>query len=584
MKSTLTEQIRKLYFVGFLIIILISTISFAFFSSVIYKKQTQEFSQEILKLNIDLLDGKLIEIRESQKAIVNDSGVREILKYREENKDLDYSIELYNQRTVMERFNLLLNNLKLDNAYIVNGEGEIYYSYKESFKSRSISDRRWFREIVDTAILGTSYISKVHENDYTFTQNKKQYISVVMPFSRFDTLPQEYLICDLPLDSFLKENIYDGINFAFVDGDGRCYLFKDGKIKELNIKNLKSWRRIEEMISKSIYDGEEIMINSTVSKLFGLEILGIKQLNEISRMNYKIGQIFLLILALAVFLSSFISRKISDIITAPVKRLIKNCKMVSTGNYSVKFEEEENYEVNLLSQVIENMIGNIVFLNNKIVEEEKKMVEEKIRTLQHQINPHFINNILQSIKSLAISGENQKISNMTTLLGKIMAYSVYQPHNTVTIKDELEHIKNYLEIQNIRFDNKIRYFIDCEPGLERTEVMKLTLQPLLENSIEHGIKSLERGMISISVEKEKDSICIIINDNGLGVDLEKLEEIQENLRSGKVYNNERSIGVLNVNERLQRKYGNDYGVEFISKKDVGTTVIVKIPKVVRGEK
>lgn len=578
MKSTLTEQIRKLYFTGFLIIILISTLSFAFFSSVVYKNQTQEFSKEILKLNIDLLDSKLREIKESQKAIVNDSRVRDILKYREENKDLDYSIELYNQRVIMERFNLLLNSLKLDNAYIVNREGEIYYSYKESFKSKSIRDRIWFKEIVDTAILGTAYISKVHGNDYTFTKNKKQYISIVMPFSRFDTLPQEYLICDLSLDSFLKENIYDGINFAFVEGDGRCYLFKDGKMKELDIKDLKSWKRVEEMISKNLYEGKHIMINSTVSKLFGLEILGIKRLDEIPRLNYKIGQIFLVILTLAVFLSGIISKRISDIITAPVKRLIKNCKMVSTGNYSVKFEEEENYEVNLLSQVIENMIGNIVFLNNKIVEEEKKMVEEKIRTLQHQINPHFINNILQSIKSLAISGENQKISNMTTLLGKIMAYSVYQPYNSVTIKDELEHIKNYLEIQNMRFDSKIRYFIDCEPGLERIEIMKLTLQPLLENSIEHGVKSLERGMISISVEKEKDSICIIINDNGLGVDSEKVEEIQENLRIGKIYNKEKSIGILNVNERLKRKYGVEYGVEFISKKDIGTTVIVKIPK------
>lgn len=578
MNLTLDSQIKKYYFLGFLLIILVSTISFAFISSVVYKNQTKEFSQEILKLNITLLDNKLLEIQENQKIIVNDSRIREIIKYRKENKKLDYSIELYNQRAVMEKFTLLLTNLKIDNAYIVNREGEVYYSFSASFREEGLKNKQWFKEIKDTALLGISYISRVHSNDYILTNNSKKYISIIMPFSKFDSLPNEYLVYDITLENIFYNEIYKDITFALLDDNNRMYLMNRNRIDEYDIRNLTTLKEIKRFFSKKIYKEDNILITSVKSKLFGLEILGIKKLDEIEKINLKIFQTFIFVIALAIILSKTISYKLSNIVTAPVKRLIKNCKIVSTGNYNIKFEEENNYEVNLLSQVIENMISNIVFLNEKIIEEEKKISEEKLRTLQHQINPHFINNILQAIKSLSLSGENRKISQITTLLGKIMAYSVYQPYESVTIKDELEHIKNYLDIQNIRFDNKIIYSIECEEKLLKIEILKLTLQPILENSIEHGVKALERGIITIGVEEERDSVCIIINDNGLGMQEEKLIEIQKNLKNGVVYIKEKSIGILNVNERLKRKYGNEFGVDLISRKGTGTTVIIKLPK------
>lgn len=569
MSITLESQIKKFYFLGFLVIILFSifSFSFAFISSVIYKNQSREFSQEILRLNLTLLDNKLLEIQDNQKIIVNDNKIREILKYRKENKKLDYSIELYNQRAVMERFNLLLSNLKIENAYIVNNDGKVYYTFKHNFINDEIKEEKWFRDIIATANLGISYVSEIHGNSYLSTNSEEKYISIVMPFSKFDSEPEEYLIYDISLSDILYNNIYGDITFVLLDRSGNSYLIEKNIISECEIKSLKKKFR-----------GEKIVITSVKSALFGLEIFGIKNIKEIDKINIKILEIFGFIILLAGVLSKIISVKISEIITAPVKRLIKNCKIVSAGNYGVDFSQEENYEVNLLSQVIKNMIENIMFLNKKIVEEEKKISQEKLRTLQHQINPHFINNILQAIKGLAISGENEKISQISTLLGKIMAYSVYQPYDTVRIKDELEHVKNYVELQNIRFDGKIRLWLECEERLLETKIIKLTLQPLLENSIEHGVKSLGRGVITIGVEEEKDSICIIINDNGLGMEEEKLLEIQKNLRSGKVYDKERSIGIVNVNERLKKKYGRNFGVEITSKERIGTTVIVKLPK------
>lgn len=579
----LKEQVKRLFLIWILILVMIATLFFAFFSSRMYRKESEKFSQDVLKLNMEILDRKLNEIQEIQRAIVNDRKIREILKYRTETDKIDYAIELYNQRNIIDRFNLLLSNLKIENAYIVNRDGELFYSFKNSFKNRELSKKIWFNNVVNKAKLAISYMSEVHTGDYLLRENNKKYISLVMPFTKFDKTPTIYFVCDIAIDNLIQGNVSKDINYGFLDSNKNFYLIDDKNIYEYNFKNVDTLWKIKKFLNKEIYKGKNIVIVFRKSKIFGFEIYGIKELTELQGINYKIFQLFLLIIVIAVIFSLVISNKISEIIDAPMRRLIKNCKLVSTGNYNVKFEIEKNYEINLLSRVIENMINNIVFLNNKITQEQKKIVEEKLRTLQHQINPHFINNILQSIKGMAISGENEKISYITTLLGKIMAYSVYQPYNEVKLKDEIEHITNYLKIQNIRFDNKIIYSIECEEHLLENNILKLTLQPLLENSIEHGIKSLGKGIISITVEEEKDSISIIISDNGVGFSQEKLKEMQENLKNGKVYSKDRSIGILNVDERIKKRYGQEYGVEVISKKDVITTVIIKLPKSAKGE-
>lgn len=579
----LKEQVKRLFLIWILILVMIATLFFAFFSSRMYRKESEKFSQDVLKLNMEILDRKLNEIQEIQRAIVNDRKIREILKYRTETDKIDYAIELYNQRNIIDRFNLLLSNLKIENAYIVNRDGELFYSFKNSFKNRELSKKTWFNNVVNKAKLAISYMSEVHTGDYLLRENNKKYISLVMPFTKFDKTPTIYFVCDIAIDNLIQGNVSKDINYGFLDSNKNFYLIDDKNIYEYNFKNVDTLWKIKKFLNKEIYRGKNIVIVFRKSKIFGFEIYGIKELTELEGINYKIFQLFLLIIVIAVIFSLVISNKISEIIDAPMRRLIKNCKLVSTGNYNIKFEIEKNYEINLLSRVIENMINNIVFLNNKITQEQKKIVEEKLRTLQHQINPHFINNILQSIKGMAISGENEKISYITTLLGKIMAYSVYQPYNEVKLKDEIEHITNYLKIQNIRFDNKIIYSIECEEHLLENNILKLTLQPLLENSIEHGIKSLGKGIISITVEEEKNSISIIISDNGVGFSQEKLKEMQENLKNGKVYSKDRSIGILNVDERIKKRYGQEYGVEVISKKDVITTVIIKLPKSAKGE-
>lgn len=306
--------------------------------------------------------------------------------------------------------------------------------------------------------------------------------------------------------------------------------------------------------------------------------MGIRSLDEIHSINRKLSCILAGILLLSVLLVALISRIVSKSILTPMNRLVDCCNQVAVGNYEVEFPEGKSEEIHVLSQTVQTMIHNVFRLSEKVVEEEKKLSEEQLRALQHQINPHFLNNVLQLIKGMAVEGKTEEISRLSTLLGKILAYSVYQPYEDVELKEELEYVKNYMEIQNLRYGGRIFYAIDCEPGLENVRISKLLIQPLVENAIEHGLKGKGRGMISISAERERDSICILVNDNGTGIPEPELADMKRKLEAETVYLQEKSIGVLNVNARLKRKYGGRYGIEVISREGAGTTVIIRLPE------
>lgn len=216
-------------------------------------------------------------------------------------------------------------------------------------------------------------------------------------------------------------------------------------------------------------------------------------------------------------------------------------------------------------------------LSEKLVEEERKLSDERLRVLQHQINPHFLNNVHQMIKGMAVSGENEKISRVVTLLGHILAYSVYEPYQNVALKTELEYLQNYVELQNIRYDNRIICSVDCEEEAAMVHIPKLTLQPLVENSVDHGMWDRKTLIISVSAVVEGDMICIIINDNGKGMEESEINELFRRMETGESCAQKSSVGIINVNERIRRIYGKEYGIRIHSKQSRGTTVIVNIP-------
>ena len=204
-----------------------------------------------------------------------------------------------------------------------------------------------------------------------------------------------------------------------------------------------------------------------------------------------------------------------------------------------------------------------------------------MKALQAQINPHFLYNTLDSIIWMAEAGQNDDVVLMTSALAKLLRQSISNDKEQVRVEEEMNYVQSYLTIQKMRYKDKLEYEIELEDGIGREKIVKLVLQPLVENAIYHGIKYKEgRGLIQIRVFCQDDCIVLQVEDDGKGMDEETLAHIfEQHIRDTR----SNGVGVNNVNERIRLFYGAEYGLSFKSEPEKGTTATIRIPLGKDGE-
>ena len=223
------------------------------------------------------------------------------------------------------------------------------------------------------------------------------------------------------------------------------------------------------------------------------------------------------------------------------------------------------------------------FFKKKVVQEniDPQIQQEKMKylALQNQINPHFLYNTLENIRSEALIGDREIAAKMAELLGSYFRYSISNMDKLVKVEDEIESVHKYFAIQKFRFEDRIEIYIEYDDhSINQLKMPKLILQPIVENSILHGIEpSLKKGIINISLKLYDTHLLICVSDTGIGIDKSKLDDIQQKLSQPSPNQFDESIGIINVNHRLKMLYGNDYGLKYFSKKTIGTDVEIKIP-------
>ena len=247
------------------------------------------------------------------------------------------------------------------------------------------------------------------------------------------------------------------------------------------------------------------------------------------------------------------------------------------GDYNSRAKEEGIGELKNLSANFNIMADQLEKQMEEIRQNEREKQRMEKKLLQSQINPHFLYNTLDSIIWMIHSKEYEGAAEMVSSLAKFFRISLSQGKDMIPLGKELEHASSYLKIQNIRFKDKFDYHVEVDPKLMKYLIPKLSIQPLLENAIYHGMEGMyDDGEIIISVYEENGNIKIDVADNGLGMTEEKLDYIMHN----KVVSSKRGsgIGVRNVNERIQLIYGKQYGITISSELDEGTTATITIPK------
>ena len=236
-------------------------------------------------------------------------------------------------------------------------------------------------------------------------------------------------------------------------------------------------------------------------------------------------------------------------------------------------------EVQELSDSFEHMVLRIQELMTTVREEEVNLRKTELKALQAQINPHFLYNTLDSIAWMCEQGRNADAVKMVHALARLFRISISRGHELIPIAKELEHAESYLQIQKYRYKNQFTYTFDVDPDCLGYYCNKITLQPIIENSINHGLDLMvDEGRIDVRVRFDGDDIVFSVQDNGVGMSPEQLEAIMQHGPTDRT-----GIGIKNVNDRLKIYFGRSYGLSITSEPDVGTCVEIRMPRIREGD-
>ncbi|MDE5699851.1 MAG: sensor histidine kinase [Lachnospiraceae bacterium] len=337
------------------------------------------------------------------------------------------------------------------------------------------------------------------------------------------------------------------------------------------------------IFSKKVH-GKECMVawnQDMKSGIVTIEILDMELLKDDRMMLIQTVVVILLACtALGIMLSIFFSR----MVRRPIERLVQHIGHIGEGDFQQDMELEREDEIGEIGRCINNMSGQIEQLMKKKVEDEKEKKNLELQMLQAQINPHFLYNTLDSIKWIAVIQKNSGIIKAVTALSKLLKNMAKGFNEKVTVREELDFVNDYITLEKLKYAEMFDVQVTVEePALWEAKIIKLTLQPLVENAIFSGIEPKgKNGLICIRVLQETDCLQIVVWDNGIGIPKEKVKVLlteDNNLRSDRMS----SIGIANVNRRIQLVYGENYGLSVESRYNEYTKVSVTIPLEYGGE-
>ena len=445
-------------------------------------------------------------------------------------------------------------------------------------------------------------VSQIHTKRYS------QIISNVSTANRISLIAKDDIPAELWNIICGKKEIADGSQNKLLDNISSGLLLmlltinneeSRGKLEVAN-RAYTTLRRNVDMLISQIKGGSLVTQNEatldeirTITSLFSdimqnfivTEIEAANQTNQSLRNTSIILttiQIIITILAIIISINSFIT--VSAAIQKPISDMEKLSTKVSNGDLTARIDIPHVNELNTLAENLNTMAGQIDLLIQKNMEEQKNFQKAEMKALQAQITPHFLYNTFDTIVWLAEEEHTEEVVRITKAFSDFLRISLSRGHEWITISQELEHIKNYLTIQKIRYADILNYSIDADEALMDVKMIKLVLQPLIENAIYHGIKNKRgRGKLKVSAHFTNDSrtfVCFTVEDNGAGFTEERLGQVRNELRTGAQDSEKLSsvYGLYNVNKKLKLYYGeNTEGLLIESEAGKGSKISFTIP-------
>jgi two-component system sensor histidine kinase YesM len=501
------------------------------------------------------------------------------LDSRDENQQIRIS------RNFFQRLLMLRNDF---NSYYIYISPEKILSDSLFGKTRidyHPTEEEWYRKTV--AAGGKTAIFPPHL-PYQLRGTDRKVISFGRLLQNLDNpKAKPYGVILLDLSESAVDSIVDRVELSPETG----VLFLDEGGLPVYSRNAEDGDMIPDSALQQVMNGKEGRLNTTwkggkalltfsTSNVTGWKLITLTPYNELHQYGKKLLPFYSLLALFAILTTTLLSFAYSKFLYRPIQHLKSAITQAKMGNFDFQIQAYSGDELGQLTFSFNSMLSTIKTLITEKYGEKIARQEAEFKYLQAQINPHFLYNTLQIIHGMAIRRDAPEISRVSTNLAKIMRYSLSGGRNIVPLKDEMAVVSGYLGIQMLRFEEFLQYEIELDESLHVYGILKLLLQPVVENSIFHGIEARgEDGQIRIACRKEEHLLFIKIWDNGVGMSETALASLIVRMESDEDPDEGNSIGLRNIHKRIQLTYGPEYGLLVESAEGEWTSVTVRIPAV-----
>lgn len=574
-KLTLTQKLITVFVILITVpIVTISMISYASYSKSI-ENNTAVYVNQISQKILERVDQYVSDIKRVTGSQIYMQDIQESLA--NPNKTLEETNRLQN-------FVKGLNSLKNDteSVYIFDNYGNMYDSTKNDtiradIRQQAVDLRQQVRHAQGSSIV-------ISTQKITVGRTDKYYFSIARELKNTNSLEGIGMIIFDSRIQVIADAVreLDGITKGrtlVIDDQHTVIYDSEQKLISTNVEH-------NELVQKAIgaqgsfklsLDGVTYLTSYTTSEVTGWKQIVLIPVNQLTQETRVTRDFTMVLVLLSITIALITSALIAIALTRPLRDLMRTMKQVNKDNLDVQIPVKYSDEFGILAKHFNNMIRRINELVEEVYQTQNRKREAELRSLQHQINPHFIYNTLEVIRMTAEVKRDYEISEMTYNLGELLRYGILRGTEKVTIGKELDHLEKYIALQNFRFSKDIQlYLMICEEHMAYP-VIKLLFQPIVENAILHGFETQEEDcQITISSREEGQMVYFQVADNGCGMNAEQLEVIRSALQ-GKVQEKRTNIGIANVNERIVLQYGALYGLRLSSKPEEGTTVTIVLP-------
>ncbi len=577
---------KSVFIRNMIIIIILIVIPLWGISNIYYNKVDTLIKEEINAANLNTL----YRIRDITDALISQTNMLGIYMSQEDDIRSFMIKNPMRQKEWEELYEGINNEIKktvmsysyIDSIYVISDKTNLILNGYSINSLNDLQNKSWFEPYISGDIITNNVKFRAALSGYPYYLTITN-ASLVDKNTRLGTV-----IINIDIEELfgmVKNNVTPSMQKTYVVDDSKRVIYSEdvrdinNNIEEINNLKAVSLYNTDHSTSYEI-DNQTSIVSLTSSKKYGWKLISVFPLThydeKINNINFLMTIITLVLIAV-VILVSFI---IAIITYSPITNILSAVKY--PYDYISKYKEEKNDSYNEVSFIIKNIIQTMQKNKNMQEDLENKMIllnRAQTVALQVQINPHFLYNTLEAINWMAVklTDDENDVSNTIDILSKLFRSTLDTKNYIITINEEIEITKMYIEILHVRYYDIFDVIWDVKENFMNKKVIKLILQPIIENSVYHGIRPLkEKGIIVIKATQQKGKMVILVQDNGVGMPTEVVQDINEKMSKMNEFESEH-IGLYNVNQRIKLVFGDDYGVSIISDYGKGTKVRLVLP-------